>query len=399
MMSKAAQTKAGGWHAFTDGGSAPRWVTAARIVMVLALAATFPTILGVSHGNRLTWTVCIAILPFFWMTFGYHLWRRICPLAVAGQLGRLVGRPGARKMGDWMGKHHLLVQLALMIVSLSLRLVATNGSDMWLAGFLGAVVLAAAITSFLYAGKTWCNFLCPLGMVEKIYTEPARGSAATHELTSQCSPCVACKKHCPDIDLEQAYWKEATERPRRIAYFAWPGIVAAFYVYFYVVSGRWSYYFSGAWTYERTLPGKALEPGFFFAPQIPRVLAAPLTLVVFGAASFCVFALIERVILGARLKAVPAEAKANVVARVRHGMLAFAGLIAFNAFYCFAGQPTLQLAPHGVVTAWGLLVVVSSTAIFMRRLSRREPVVDIERTRQRGARLLVLEAPSRDRRP
>ena len=55
--SKATKTKAGGWQAFTDAGAAPGWITAARLVMVLALAATIPTILGVSHGNRLTWTV------------------------------------------------------------------------------------------------------------------------------------------------------------------------------------------------------------------------------------------------------------------------------------------------------------------------------------------------------
>src|SRR5688572_32356759 len=119
--SKAAKTRTGGWQAFTDGGTAPRWVIAARIVLVLALAATIPTILGIEHGNRLLWTVAIAALPFFWMTFGYYLWRRICPLAVAGQVGRLLGRPGTKKMGDWMGKHYLLVQLALMVFALSLR--------------------------------------------------------------------------------------------------------------------------------------------------------------------------------------------------------------------------------------------------------------------------------------
>src|SRR6478672_11183676 len=105
---KAAKTRASGWEAFTDGGSAPAWIIAARVVMVFALAATIPTILNFEHGNRLVWTVCIAALPFFWMTFGYHLWRRICPLAVAGQLGRFLGKPGTRKMGDWMGKNYLL---------------------------------------------------------------------------------------------------------------------------------------------------------------------------------------------------------------------------------------------------------------------------------------------------
>jgi cyclic nucleotide-binding protein/HEAT repeat protein/4Fe-4S binding protein len=371
-----ATTRAGGWQAFTDAGTAPRWIVAARLVMVVALAATIPTVLGVRHGNRLVWTVCIAALPAFWMTFGYHLWRRICPLAVAGQLGRLAGRPGTRKMGDWMGRNYLLVQLGVMIIALSLRLVATNGSEVWLAGFLGAVVLVAAVTSFVYAGKTWCNFLCPVGVVEKIYTEPAKRALPPTELTSQCSPCVACKKHCPDIDLEQGYWKEATDQPRRVAYFAWPGIVAGFYVYYYLVSGSWGYYFSGAWAYERDLADKALTPGFTFAPAIPRVLAAPLTLVVFGVASYVLFAAVERLILAARMNSLPVEADAEtrgaVVARVRHGMLAFAGLVAFNAFYCFAGQPTLQRLPHWTVTAWGLVVVFASTAIFMRRLGRRE---------------------------
>jgi hypothetical protein len=76
---------------------------------------------------------------------------------------------------------------------------------------------------FLYGGKTWCNFVCPVGLVEKIHTEPAKAAIGGGELTSQCAPCVACKKHCPDIDLEQGYWKEAAQTPRRVSYYAWPG--------------------------------------------------------------------------------------------------------------------------------------------------------------------------------
>ncbi len=374
--SKAAKTKTGGWTAFTDAGTAPGWVIAARVVMVLAFAATIPTVLGVEHGNRIVWTVAIASLPFFWMTFGYHLWRRICPLAVMGQIGRLVGRPGTRKMGDWMSKNYLLVQLGLMIFALSLRLLATNGSDVWLAGFLGAVILAAIVTSFVYGGKTWCNFICPVGLVEKIHTEPSRAATGGGQLTSQCAPCVACKKHCPDIDLEQGYWKEATEPPRRIAYFAWPGIVVAFYVYYYLVSGSWDYYFSGHWTYQRNLPDHVLDAGFTFAPQIPRLVAAPLTLIVFGAASFLIFSTIEKAIVARRKRDLPPEAtdeqKDQTAILVRHGMIAVCGLLAFNAFYLFAGQPTLRQLPAWVVTGWGAIVVFSSTAMFVRRITRRE---------------------------
>ncbi len=371
---KAAKAKAGGWAAFTDGGALPQWAVAARIVMVIALAMTIPMVLGVSVGNRLVWTVLIASLPFFWMTFGYHIWRRICPLAVTAQLGRLVGRPGSRKMGEWMSKHYVLVQLGLMIVCLSLRLVATNGSAVALATFLGVVVVAAMVTSFIYAGKTWCNFLCPVGLVEKIHTEPSPSAASGNsDFTSQCSPCVACKKHCPDIDLEQGYWKEAQEPPRRIAYFAWPGIVVGFYTFYYLTQD-WEYYFGGTWTHEAPQP---FGPGFTFAPMIPRFVAAPLTLIVFGLASYLVFSVIEKIVVGPRLRRLPAEAtdeqKAQLRSRVHHGMLAFSGLAAFNAFYLFAGQPTLRAANlQFLITAWSLLVVFASTAMFVRRITRSE---------------------------
>ena len=118
-----------------------------------------------------------------------------------------------------------------------------------------------------------------------------------------------------------------------------------------------------------------LDPGFTFLPQIPVAVAAPLTLIAFGLASFALFHVIESVIVG-RLVAtekaakrpaeLSAEAKEAIVARVRHGMLAFCGLVAFNAFYVFAGQPSLQQLPHWVVSGWTLLVVFASTAMFVR---------------------------------
>ena len=98
-------------------------------------------------------------------------------------------------------------------------------------------------------------------------------------------------------------------------------------------------------------------------------------------------ALIERVVLALRMLPVGAsdEQLARLAARVRHGRLALAGLVAFNAFYCFAGQPTLSYLPGWAVTAWGLAVVFASTAIFMRRVRRREQ----EHARERFAQKLL----------
>lgn len=368
---KAKKKRPGGWAAFTDGGAVAGWVVAARIVLLLAFAATIPVILGIEHGRRLLWTCAIAALPAFWVAGGYHLWRRVCPLATTAQVGRLIGLGGERKAGDWLATNYMFVQLGLMVVALSLRLTVTNGSAVWLAGFLAVVVVAAVVTSFVYTGKTWCNYLCPVGMVEKIYTEPSR---LIGEMTSQCAPCTACKKHCPDIDLEQGYWKEMRESRRRIAYFAWPGIVLGFYVYYYLQAGTWDWYFGGQWTYDTAQPSRWLEPGLYFTDAIPVVVAAPLTLIAFGAASFALFRAGEALLLAAwtRRAGEPSREGDDVPTRVRHSALVLAGLVAFNIFYFFGGQPTLREAPSWVVQGFGVLVVFASTLIFVRRARRSE---------------------------
>jgi len=106
---------------------------------------------------------------------------------------------------------------------------------------------------------------------------------------------------------------------------------------------------------------------------VVRAIAAPLTLVAFGVASFVVFAAIERVALALR----------GDPARTRHVMLAVTGLVGFNAFYCFAGQPSLAHLPSWLVTGWGLLVVFASTAMFMRRVGRRGDIYVQEKFAQK----------------
>ncbi len=359
-----------GLKVLTEGGTVPKWITFARVVMILAFAATIPTILGVKHGNRLLWTCAIAVLPLFWIVGGYHLWRRICPLAVFSLLGRFIGLGGSRRPGKWLAANYLYVQLGVLMVALSLRLVVTNGSAIWLSGFLVVATVGAIVIGFVFTGKTWCNYFCPVGFVEKVYTEPSR---LMGDANSQCSPCTACKKNCPDIDLEQGYWREMEERPRRVSYYFWPGVVFAFYFYYYLVSGGWDYYFSGIWTYETDQPSRWLDPGFTFLKSIPIVAAAPLTLFAFGLASFGVFALGESIACKLALrKTTKEDQRKQKRQRIRHHTLVLSGFIAFNIFYLFGGQPTLREAPLWVVHGFSIVVVFASAAIFFRRWERDE---------------------------
>ena len=365
-----------GWTAYTEKATVPGWVTAARTVLVLALCATIPMLLGVEEGRRLFWAAMIAILPLFWVVGGYHLWRRVCPLAVIAQVPRYLGFQGSRTLKkSWLAERYFAFQLVLMVIALTLRLVATNGTIWALVGFLGLVVVAAIVTGLLYTGKTWCNYVCPVGMVEKFYTEPS-SVAGPHRLAlknSQCSPCTACKKNCPDIDLEQGYWKEFEQSSRRLAYYAWPGLVFAFYFYYWVIAGNWDYYFSGIWTLENDQVDRIIGPGIYAIKQVPVLVAAPLTLIAIGGLSFAVFAGVERLWARRALNGIDEAAEQEAIRKqIRHKMLVTSGYIGFIIFYFYGGQPTVRRLPGWFGEIFAVIVAAAATGIWLRRVKRTE---------------------------
>jgi hypothetical protein len=237
--------------------------------------------------------------------------------------------------------------------------------------FFVVLSLTALLFGMLYTGKTWCNYICPVSFVEKIYTEP-HGLRETPN--SQCAKCTACKKSCPDINEENGYWKDIDSRPKRFVYYAFPGLVFGFYFYFYLQAETWHYYFSGAWTRQAGLVLTAFLPGydgatagFFFARTVPRALASALTLSLCGVASFFIFSQLERLVgTWQRRRELPRDE-----VRARHITMTTAAFTAFITFYSFAGAPTLRLVPW--VHHLFLILVVAAAALFLaRRLFRTQ---------------------------
>jgi hypothetical protein len=202
-----------------------------------------------------------------------------------------------------------------------------------------------------------------VGVIEKIYQEPSL--LLSREGNSQCATCTACKKNCPDIDLEQAYWKESDSAARRRVYYLWPGLVLAFYSYFYFADGTWSSYLSGAWSRDPQLVSKMLAPGFFFAPGIPRLAAVPLTFLAFGLASLGLFSLLEKGLLARQ-----SEEGAGIT--VRHQCLTLAGFTGFVLFYGFAGQSLLATFPAWIRQALTLGIAMVATVLLLARWTRKE---------------------------
>jgi hypothetical protein len=305
---------------------------------------------------RVFWTMLLPLLPVGIVLMGFHTWRSICPLAWFAQLGRRVSRGPQRRVPPWLERWFFPTTFAILLALLVLRLVATNGDRWWLSGSLVALALAAFATNAVFTGKTWCNFVCPVGFVERVYTEPRSLRPAPNSL---CSPCTACKQHCPDIDQENAYWKDLTTAGRRLATYAFPGLVLAFYAYYWLRHGDWEAYFDGRWTRQPADAALAFGEGFFFAPRVPAALAATLTLVAFSAASYGLFRLVER---AARTLVGDGE-------RSRHLGLALAAFAAFNLFYVFAGAPSLRRLQGGTRAA-AFVAPLVGTLFLVRRWQR-----------------------------
>lgn len=342
------------------------------VALAVFIAVPVFTTLVQSLAGRMVWTIVVAALPLFIVLVGYHRWRKICPLAFFSQIPVWLRRPGTNKASEWLEKNYYYVTFSIFFVSLWIRLIATNGDGHAIATFFVLIAVAALIFGAFYTGKTWCNYICPLSFIEKIYTEP-------HDLreteNSQCPKCTACKKFCPDINEENGYWKEIGSDAKRVVYFAFPGLVFGFYFYYYLQSGTWSYYFGGSWTNEPMMAHTAFLPGnspqtagFFFLPIVPRAVASILTLALCAITSFAIFSFIEHSV-DAWLQKKDTEMD---MLSVRHITFTLAAFAAFVTFYTFAGAPTLWKLPWVFPHLFLIVVVLTATLFLVRRLRRSQ---------------------------
>jgi len=140
-----------------------------------------------SIGARAFWTMILPLVPLFLMIFGHEAWRRLCPLSALMQIPRLLGiqrretvtdpRTGKSekrvrlvKATGFLAKYFWFVQFGLLWVGLSFRLLFINSDRLSLAIFFSSVIVAAMAVGYLFGGKTWCQYICPISPVQKFYT-------------------------------------------------------------------------------------------------------------------------------------------------------------------------------------------------------------------------------------
>jgi len=343
----------------TSGGDAAAAAPAPALVRSILVVGYLGFVLaGIATpwAPRVFWTMLLPLLVLAIVIAGFHRWRAVCPLATLGSVGHRIASDAERRVPDWLERWHLLLPFALLVTMLLVRLVATNGDGRWLAGLLLLLALTAIGVNARFTGKTWCNFVCPVGFVERLYTDSGtlvRGGR------SQCERCTACKKSCPDIDQENNYWRELGAGGRRLATYAFPGVVLAFYGYFFLRAGDWEAYFDGRWTRQPVTRELLSGAGFYFAPRVPAIAAAALTLLLGALVSLALFAAVDRL---TRRRIADAE-------RQRHLVLSLAAFTAFSLFYVFAGAPTLRRIPYGT-RSFAFLAPAVATLVLARRWGR-----------------------------
>ncbi|MEL6813563.1 MAG: 4Fe-4S binding protein, partial [Cyanobacteria bacterium J06598_3] len=341
-------------------------------------------------GTRVFWGMVVPSAIFIVLVFGHEFWRRICPLYFFSQLPRALGMQplSTIEQNQWLKKNHFYVQFTLFFLGITARILFVNSVRSLAALLFIFTLLAAASVVTVYGGRSWCHYVCPFGMVQTVFTGP-RGlldsqahQAAPYSLTqSMCrtvddqqqeqSACISCKSSCMDIDSEQSYWEQLYAPGRQLVQYGYLGLVIGYFCYYALYSGNFDYYFSGVWSHEPVTLRALLGDGFYVMKHgiaIPKLIAAPLTLAAFAAASCWLCTRLERYYRG-YLKQHNAAATAE---ESLHKMFSLCTFIAFNIFFIYGGRPEINSWPVAAQFGFQALIGIVSSLWLTRTWGRTQ---------------------------
>jgi hypothetical protein len=170
-------------------------------------------------GTTLLWAVILPAVIFALLVFGHEVWRRICPLSFLSQIPRALSwqRRFKRKNSatgkvryelakikpnSWLGRNYSYVQFGWLFIGLCGRILFFNADRFMLASWILLTIAAAITIGYLYGGKSWCNYFCPMAPVQRIYSEP-RGLFGNQTNTSKITQSM-CRIG------RQSYWRLTT---------------------------------------------------------------------------------------------------------------------------------------------------------------------------------------------
>ena len=354
-------------------------------------------------GAKIFWVMILPIVISMLLFLGHEAWRRVCPLAFMAQISRAISKqrqnkkvnPKTQKIRyelakvpkkSWLAKNHLYLQFGFLAIGLSLRTLFINSDRIILGGFLIFTILSAIFVGYFYAGKSWCQYVCPMAPVEMILTGPrALWGSQAHQgdrkkiSQSTCrtfdqsgkekNACVGCQSPCIDIDAERNYWELFKKPGRRFIHYGYIGLVLGFYLYYWFYSGTLQYYYSGVTNHENNQLQTLLDPGFYIFGEIipiPKLIAVPLTIIIFIILSNFILRNIEKIYYSYRQKHGTTLTKQEA----QHQVFTVCTFTAFNVYFLFGGRLFFELFPAPIELICRGLVVGVSTLWMYRTIFR-----------------------------
>jgi hypothetical protein len=351
-------------------------------------------------GAMIWWSLIVPTSIAILFVGGHDIWRRICPLSFLSQIPRALGRQRQRRVLDpvtgqvqlelatisadsWLGKYHLWLQFGLFMLGLGLRILCLNADRTMLGIFLLATIAAAITVGYLYAGKSWCQYFCPMAPVQMVLTGPrallGQPASAAPIPQSMCrtinavgqeqSACVGCKAACIDIDAEKSYWSNLNQSGRQLVQYGYLGMVVAFFGYHFLYAGNWNYYFSGAWTHEPEALGHWFAPGFQIYGQtlpVPKILAVALTFGLLTATAVGLGMMSEKLVR--RFSPGPAIS----AQQAQHRVFTMFTVIAFWIFFTFGWRSLINQLPTLLILGFNALLILVG-ALWLYRTWSRSP--------------------------
>ena len=340
-------------------------------------------------GARIFWGFIVPTGFAIIFVLGHEFWRRICPLYFLSQIPRALGIKPKKQISQnkWLIENHLYLQFVLFFIGLNMRILFVNSARPVFGGFLLFTIGAAIIMNLFYGGRSWCHYVCPFGMVQMVLTGPRGllGSEAQKQppktiTQSMCRTfdketgkekitCISCKSPCMDIDSEKAYWEQIHKPGRKLVQYGYLGLVCGYFVYYFLYSGNFDYYFSGSWTHEKGQVSKIFNPGFYIgghALPIPKLLASPLTLAAMAGIFFVVISQIEKM-YGAYLKKQNPDIDRKIIT---HRVFTVVTFVAVNCFFVYGGRPEILRFPTFIQLFFNFLVPLVSTFWLYRTWGR-----------------------------
>jgi hypothetical protein len=384
---------------------------------------------GYTMGPRVFWSLIVPSSFFILLIFSHEIWRRICPLAFVSQFPRLLGLQRRKRIQNalgqtirhetfkiskdsWLGKNSLYVQFFLLFLGLNIRLLFVNSDRVALGIYLVLTLVCALTMGYLYGGKSWCQYICPMAPVQTVFTGPRGllGRSAhlqeTKVTQSMCriidksglekSACVACQSPCIDIDAERVYWENINQPDRQLLYYGYLGLALGFYIYFYLYSGSWSFLSGSVWA-ETNQIKTILEPGLYLFDRpidaFPKYIAVPLVLSFFTSLSYVIGLQIEK------LRQQRFQRKSCAIDRdiSKHQTFSFFAFFSFNIVFFLGIYPTLVWAPPG------LKEVITFTSVFFssvwlfrtyKRTSEQYKKERIAKVLRKELNMLTLDLPA-----